>query len=95
MHLDDKQFKNAGGEQYEMSFKIWQCHGRMLETACSRVGHIYRLRKKFSHLDPYRGSDMKHMHLGYLYRVSMVVPNSGIQVLLRINEQINMRNLSL
>lgn len=33
-----------GGEQFELSFKIWQCHGRILESACSRAGHIYRYR---------------------------------------------------
>ena len=38
----DEGLEGSSGEQYEMSFKIWQCDGRLLDAPCSRIGHIYR-----------------------------------------------------
>lgn len=58
-----------GGEQFELSFKIWLCGGQMYNAPCSRIGHVFRGSSPFP--NDRKGTDFVSINLKRVAEVWM------------------------
>ncbi|XP_030758579.1 polypeptide N-acetylgalactosaminyltransferase 3-like [Sitophilus oryzae] len=78
----DENMNVWGGENLEMSFRVWQCGGRIEIAPCSHVGHIFRKSSPYS----FPGGITKTLFAN-LARVALVWMDQWSNFYFKFNEQ--------
>lgn len=82
----DEKMKIWGGEEIEMSIRVWSCGGSIVMPLCSRVGHMQRARSTYTNQYPGGGRAlMEYNMLRYVdvwtdeYSVYFYAMNPGVK----------------
>ncbi|XP_056644328.1 polypeptide N-acetylgalactosaminyltransferase 13-like isoform X1 [Diorhabda sublineata] len=78
----DEDMNIWGGENLEMSLRIWQCGGKIQISPCSRVGHVFRKSSPYS----FPGGLEKTLYTN-LARVAVVWLDEWADFFFKFNEQ--------
>jgi len=100
----DDKMNIWGGENLEISFRIWQCGGKILTHPCSHVGHIFR--KFYPYTFPSEDTidinliraikvwmDEKYQRYFYMYRKELINKDYGdISERLKLKKDLNCKS---
>lgn len=79
----DEEMKIWGGENLELSFRLWQCGGKVEIVPCSHIGHIFRKSSPYS----FPGG-MREILSTNLARMSMVWMDSWVDFFFKFNPEV-------
>ncbi|XP_017772044.1 PREDICTED: polypeptide N-acetylgalactosaminyltransferase 3 [Nicrophorus vespilloides] len=82
----DEEMRIWGGENLELSFRIWQCGGKIEIVPCSHVGHLFRKSSPYT----FPGGITKTLYSN-LARVALVWMDEWAEFYFKFNE--NARNV--
>ncbi|RWS20074.1 polypeptide N-acetylgalactosaminyltransferase 13-like protein, partial [Leptotrombidium deliense] len=102
----DENMEIWGGENLEMSFRIWQCGGRLVIHPCSHVGHIFRDFHPYSFLGKDTHAintlrtflvwmDKKHLKYFFMHRKDLRSNSAGdLSKRLQLKKKLNCKSFS-